>query len=239
MFWFRTPSPSETQKNAFSRLCGVFNPSRKWEFPRRPCFPSVALTGRLNDTRRMTGNYLTIKREPRTIDPRKCDATKGRRTFAKRPGMIDDSLWLYLALVHNKHFSEKSRGRCVWLGSAPPPWRVLYIIHEHRIKQTTPVLLWPFTNMKSQIKPSTNHGSMFQLLPISSSQNAGAWRSWQPFSTASRPGRSAVDLFTVTTDGSICKTCDESVTPTKDRNKLAAWGKEGADIVWEKKVFWH
>lgn len=120
MFRFRTPSPSETQKNAFSRLCGVFNPSHKWEFPRRPCFPSVALTGRLNDTWRMTGNYLTIKREPRTIDPRKCDATKGRRTFAKRPGMIDDSLRLYLALVHNKHFSEKSRGRCVWLGSAPP-----------------------------------------------------------------------------------------------------------------------
>lgn len=44
-------------------------------------------------------------------------------------------------------------------------WHVLYIIHEHRIKQTTPALLWPFTNMKSQIKPSTNHSSVFQLPP--------------------------------------------------------------------------
>lgn len=75
-----------------------------------PCFSPVALVGRLNDTQRMTRNYLTIKREPWTIDPWKCDATKGRRTFANLPGMIDESLQLHLALIHNKHFSENQPG---------------------------------------------------------------------------------------------------------------------------------
>lgn len=166
MFWFCTTSPSENLKPPSSPAAALLIHLINWSFCdiRWPCFPSVALAGRLNDTRRMTGNYLTIKREPRTIDPRKCDARKGRRTFAKLPGMIDESLQLHLALIHNKHFSENQLG-----GAAD--WRafrhVLYIIHERRIKRRTPALLWPFTNMKSQINLSTNHGSVFQLLPAS------------------------------------------------------------------------
>lgn len=55
-----------------------------------------------------------------------------------------------------------------------------------RSNQVTSALLRPFTYMKSRIKASTNHSTVFQLplhiiTPLSSSQNATAWRSWQPF----------------------------------------------------------
>lgn len=78
-------------------------------------------------------------------------------------------------------------------------WYIQYCSSaRHRSKWATPALLRPFTTMKSQIKTSTNHGTVFQLPPDhntpSSGQNATAWRSWQPFSIACCLGLFAVDL---------------------------------------------
>lgn len=93
----------------------------------------------------MTGNYLTIKREPRTIDPRKCDATKGKRTFAKLPR---DDWWgrcnyIWPLFITNIFLKLKRDA----------PGHVLYIIHERRIKRKAPALLWPFTNHEVTNKP--------------------------------------------------------------------------------------
>lgn len=115
-------------------------------------------------------DYLLIKRKLWTIDPWNCDTMKSRKPSAKTHGMIDDFLQLHWPSFMRNIFEINWRAHLtdiIVLQSLPPVTYTVYntSVQGTRSKWTTLALLRPFATMKSRIKTSTNHGTVFQLPP--------------------------------------------------------------------------